>query len=190
MTLVAEGPYATGATVVGPAPEPYLAGLTSAEEFLAPPVHDRRSVTIEAFASDGSYQRPAWLEELERAVNALLALSQGWDGRRARPLTEEAVEAAIELSVGLMFQYGIPVPPQVFPLPDGGIQFEWHAGGQSVEVEVDADGSAHVLCTRQNGSVAVEGEISSDEPDSLLEAVSAFLVPLWDRIASQRGAPA
>ncbi len=140
---------------------PISPGVGAAEEFylhgLGTPV---RQIAVQRTSGQ------AWLgAHVEQGVNRLLQLEYGWDGRRARPVTDEAVKSGI----GLLFMVtsDLSLPPQFFPLPDGGLQMEWHAG-RSVEVEVDAGGEAHVLVTDESGKIVMNDEITATDEGLLV----------------------
>ena len=96
---------------------------------------------------------------MEQQVNDLLRLRSGWDGDRALPITDEAAGSAISLL--FVIASDLSLPPQVFPLPDGGLQMEWHAG-RSVEIEIDAEGDAHVLITGESGELVANEALTSE----------------------------
>lgn len=50
------------------------------------------------------------------------------------------------------------VSPQVFPLPNGGVQVEWLAGNESIEVEIGPRGQVGILGMDGAGNLLVEGE--------------------------------
>jgi hypothetical protein len=138
-----------------------------------------REVEITLSARD----RRIWLaEHARRELNELLRLRPRWDGHRARSITDEAVRSTVQTLFEIAEE--LSLPPQFFPLPDGGIQYEWHVGGQSVEVEVGAGGIAHVLATDRDGEVLAEGQLGSD--GELIQSVGAIVRQLSFRAASAR----
>jgi hypothetical protein len=105
---------------------------------------------------------------LMKAVQCLSHLRQlepGWDGGSAEVLTDDACETAIRLLVLL----AIPAPPtvQLVPLTDGGVQLEWHVGGNDVEIEVDPIGEVHAFISVSDGSVVLNREL----PPSLIPLI-------------------
>jgi hypothetical protein len=105
---------------------------------------------------------------LMKAIQSLSRLRQlepHWDGRSAETLTDDACETAVRLLVSL----AIPAPPtaQIFPLTDGGVQLEWHAGGNDVEIEVDPIGEIHAFISMCDGSVVLNQEL----PPSLMPLI-------------------
>lgn len=123
--------------------------------------------------------RPWYVDLVEQELNRLIGLGDGWDGVRARVTTEQALRAVIRVLSALMGEES--VPPQFFPLPDGGVQVEWLVGGNSIVIEVDAAGEAYVLATTDRDSVVAEGVLTSQDPD-LGRCVEKFLIALSQRV--------
>jgi hypothetical protein len=118
----------------------------------------------------------------EKNLNELLALRPGWDGYRAPEVADSSVEAAVEvldcfMSDGLEF-------PDLFPLSDGGIQIEWHAGDIDIEVEVSPDRDAFVLATDRNENVLAEGELFGPEASRIRRELAGALDALMAQIAA------
>lgn len=168
-------------TVVAPA-EHHRAGAQSAKDFYlrsSQQVQQRRLQVLNTI-DDGALR---WLARyVEDQVNRFLDLRPGWDGYRGRPLSDDALNAAIPL----LFQVtgGSAVPPQLFPLADGGLQMEWHAAGEDIEIEVDGAGSAHVLASDASGDILLDEELTLGS--QAVERIRALVHRLADRVA---GAP-
>jgi hypothetical protein len=110
------------------------------------------------------------------AVGKLLELRPGWDGRRAKSITGRALSSSIHLL--LLVTGNTEQVPQVFPLPDGGLQLEWHAG-VSLEVEIDGDGRTHALVADESGQILVNTEFELDRGatiESIGQALSEISV--------------
>ncbi len=136
-----------------------------------------RQVALQVTGPDGSLRR-SWLAAyMEEQVNELLKLRTGWDGRRARPVAYQAVQSAMELLFALASD--LSLPPQLFPLPDGGLQMEWHAG-RSVEIEVDSLGDAHVLVADETGEIQTNEELMLG--DTLVAGVRRLIEDLSIRV--------
>jgi len=56
----------------------------------------------------------------------------GWDGYRARPLGDAAIEAAMRF---------LRYPTAVVPTMCGGVQLEWHSKDVTMELTFDSDGT-------------------------------------------------
>ena len=122
-------------------------------------------------------------QTLAQELARLRSLREGWDGRRARPITLEALYGTILALAALLDEES--VAPQFFPLPDGGVQFEWYAEDQ-IEIEVDRTGEAHVLATAANGDVLAEGVFDPQPPSELAATVAQLVKNLSARVGAER----
>jgi hypothetical protein len=91
---------------------------------------------------------------VERWLNELLAMKPGWDSGRGAELAEDAVKAAVPMMFGILRDRVLA--PQVFLLSDGGLQLEWHVDGNSIELEVEPDGSAFATAESREGILLEE----------------------------------
>ncbi len=143
-------------------------------------LESKRHLTIDVGGAE-RWQRPALVQYVEAELNALLELSDGWDGRRAHAVTIPAIQATVHVLAVVTNETS--APPQLFPLPDGGIQVEWHVGGNSIEIEIDAEGEPHVLAQTSDGETIVEGVIALEQADARLLEARNFLQTLSARLA-------
>lgn len=119
------------------------------------------------FASGASTlpERAADYVELENAVRGRLdELSQlevGWDGADARPVDRLALDHAWRLAEQSI-RADLPAP-ELFPVPDGGVQLEWHAGPVELEVEIEPGARAVVfVCDDEQSGQQIDGELPED----------------------------
>lgn len=100
-----------------------------------------------------------------QSLSHLRQLESGWDGHSAKMITDDACEVAVRLLVSL----AVPAPPtvQIFPLTNGGVQLEWHAGDNDLEIEVDPIGEVHAFISACDGSVVLNQEL----PPSLIPLI-------------------
>lgn len=182
MTQLLDRPIAPGATLYPQAGRDRVERQDAEDFYLQPgPSVPKRQIFIQLRAIQGNLH---WLaDHVQTEINSFLALGKGWDGHRAKPITEEAVESTIGLVFALCDD--LSLPPQFFPLPDGGIQIEWHVGGEVVEVEIDASGDAHALVTNGTGAVIVDKAIEPADVETLLP-VQTIVRRLSIRAASGR----
>lgn len=94
-------------------------------------------------------------------VSDLRALPAKWDGHDAKRLTDAAVIATITIATQLARKDLLA--PQIFPLPDGGMQLEWHVFGNSLEIEIDGSGSPFGASVDAQGNLAWEKEFTPDD---------------------------
>jgi hypothetical protein len=144
--------------------------VRAAEDFYLRGCFPARRVVIQV-SGGGNVWRTLVASQVEEQINQLLELRAGWDGRRALPPTDDAVRSAIEVLFAVADD--LSLAPQVFPLPDGGLQLEWHAR-ESVEIEIDGGGSAHLLTTDESGAIVINRELDPDDPAQRDEARGAM----------------
>lgn len=120
------------------------------------------------FAAGASLAPPrmAEHEDIERAVRERLdqisVLDYGWDGEDARAVDPLALRLAWTLAEQAL-RAGFP-EPEVFPVPDGGVQLEWHAGPVELEVEIEPGARAVVfVCDDEQAGQQIDGELPRDE---------------------------
>jgi len=170
VTQLLDPPISAGSTLY-PQRAPISPADRGAEDFYLLGLRPTRQITITVSAPDGSLRRTWLAMYMEEQVNGLLTLPPGWDGRRALPPTDEAVRSAIDVLFAVADE--LSLPPQVFPLPDGGLQLEWHAG-ESVEIEVDSAGEAHLLATDVAASIVHNDALDVRNEASLAQARAAI----------------
>lgn len=166
-----------------PVPAPLLPGVRSAQDFLVGrEQRPRRRLLINVESSHGT-KRPWFIDHMEHELNRLVPLDEGWDGHRARPINERAIRSVV-LLLAVLLTDDI-APAQFFPLPDGGVQAEWHFDRNSIEIEVDGDGEAHVLATSPAGDVILEGSLNASDRDDVLIAVRRLLRELSTHVQTR-----
>lgn len=180
MTQLLDRPIAPGATLYPQAGRDRGDTQDAEDFYLQPdPSVPRRQIVIQLGTAQGNLR---WLaDHVQTEVNSVLVLGHGWDGHRAKPITEEAAGSTIGLVFALCDD--LSLPPQFFPLSDGGVQIEWHVGGEAVEVEIDPSGDAHALVTDSSGAVIVDSALEPADSESLLP-VQAVVRRLSVRAAS------
>jgi len=125
---------------------------------------------------------PWWFDDyLNTELNRLFALPTGWDGFSADEVTIEAVRETVTV-LAVIVNEASPAP-QFFPLLDGGIQVEWHVGGDYTEIEVNGAGEAYILATRSNGETVADGEVRAGQDAPRIELVKTFLNELSTRLS-------
>lgn len=113
-----------------------------------------RDGSAKSFEPDGRRVAPAaWFLPVERALQELIELPAGWDGRRVSRVSEAAVVGCVKVLSRAM-PVESPVP-QLVPLPDGGLQAEWHADGH---IEITGTGAVHAFAGEPDGTVLVDEE--------------------------------
>lgn len=110
---------------------------------------------------------PAHLAPVAAKLSQLSALRPGWNSYGAAPVRLSAIEAAIRVLV----YAGEDMPmPSVSPTPRGGIQLEWGADHDGVEIEFEPDGSISVLID-VNGELD-QRRVTGPDDSSLVDALT------------------
>jgi hypothetical protein len=88
-------------------------------------------------------------------INECAALPPDWDSYGANTPTTSAVDTARQVLAAVRATAAIDPGMRYLntvPTPDGGIQFEWHVNGWSVEIEVTPTGSVQTWAYDHNGN--------------------------------------
>jgi hypothetical protein len=120
---------------------------------------DLRTLSV-TYAADYPLARRALIDHALPTLNGLLRLRSGWDGHRAAPISAVAATAALTWLDRLADD--VTVPPQIFPLPNGGLQLEWLAAGDGLELELNPRGAVGLLGVDAAGNVIVEADYPDD----------------------------
>ncbi|WLQ12097.1 hypothetical protein O5O45_20440 [Hahella aquimaris] len=84
--------------------------------------------------SEDSY--PIAVSKVASQLEALTSLQPNWDSYNAKPPSTNALLGAIQLA-SYTFQITTPTP-DVFPTPNGNIQFEWSICNYDIEIEIES----------------------------------------------------
>ncbi|MEW6277784.1 MAG: hypothetical protein AB1758_04100 [Candidatus Eremiobacterota bacterium] len=88
------------------------------------------------------------LAELVRKLESCGQLAPNWDSYGGHPPSLRALERSFQLIQEVAHQR-LPLPVVLVPTSGGGLQFEWRGRGQ-LEVEIDRDGAASTLMSRDD----------------------------------------
>lgn len=104
-------------------------------------------------------------EDIIDRINDFAELNQqGWDNDDANPVTEIAIEKAIEL-VDLNFKYFDDV--YVFPMREGGVQFEY----EEIEIEIGPDGVITCILFDKEYNVIYNEIVNETELETILKTL-------------------
>jgi len=82
-----------------------------------------------------------WFLNTIREMLLLTQLKTGWDGEDAKPVSIDSLEVATKLLDNVVTK-NTP-SPYIFPLSEGGIQFEWHT--EEIDLEIEVSGNSEVV---------------------------------------------
>lgn len=98
-----------------------------------------------------------------RKASELVRLPTGWNSYGARPVANEAVEAAIAFLVDAIPARPNVVAPAVVPTVRGGLQLEWHRQGVDLEIEFGPDASGSWCAEDRETAETVEAPLGNDD---------------------------
>jgi hypothetical protein len=94
-------------------------------------------------------------------LERLLELGSGWDGEDAERLDPDALVTAARV-IAQAISAGLP-EPELFPVPDGGVQIEWAAGPVELELEIEPGQRGVVfVCDDEQTGQQIDGELPRD----------------------------
>src|ERR1043166_1222502 len=118
-----------------------------------------------------------WDPEFKDALNARLdALSQlqaGWDGHSGKPI-DPAIIAAARVFLAALPE-NIAFRPQVTPMSAGNLQFEWHAGPKTLELEFEDGQTIHFLQWQPADGLEEEDTFPAAKIEKAVELIRWFM---------------
>jgi hypothetical protein len=119
--------FSRRAVVSRPEPEPRI-------------VHVRaRGETVNFKYVDNGAPRPSWFMPVLQGFASLATLTDGWDGSGAARIDRATINRALRAIEQLLPQ-DAPAP-SVVPVPDSGLQIEWHRNHRDLEIEFNPRGA-------------------------------------------------
>jgi len=121
------------------------------------------------------------LSEFDLAVNAKLDqianLEQNWDAQGAYSIYPSIVEAARELISSLPARIkACPGSiPAVVPMRKGNLQFEWHEGPKTLELEIESPSTIHYLKFHPDAGIEEEGLCALTDTDTIVGMIRWFV---------------
>ena len=107
--------------------------------------------------------KPRNIKDTVQKISALLDLQDNWDGYSALAPKKEAFVGSVQLAYELLNE-NTP-NPDVFPVPNGNIQFEWSSYGLEIEVEICSNRKYFVSFEDLSTSIYWEKELTYDLSD-------------------------
>jgi hypothetical protein len=118
------------------------------------------------------YFAPHFHDHVQHELDRLAALPLNWDAQGARPIDAEIVRAARVFVAGL--PPNIAKTPLVIPMAKGNLQFEWHDGPRSLELEIETPHQVHYLKWHPEEGVEDEGVYDIQDVDQSVALIRWF----------------
>ncbi len=94
------------------------------------------------------------------AITELARLENDWDSYGATSPTKDACIGSVQLAYELLMP-NTP-NPDVFPVPNGNIQFEWSCYGFDIEIEIESNRKCYVSYENLNTGESWDSEFTFD----------------------------
>jgi hypothetical protein len=102
-------------------------------------------------------------QALARRFDELATLLEDWDAEGSSRVDASALSAAWRFAEQAL-RAQLPTP-EVFPVADGSVQLEWHAGPVELEIEIaPGGGTAAFVCDDDQARQEIDGLLPRDEP--------------------------
>ena len=108
----------------------------------------------------------------EQDIDGLARLKANWDGYASAPLNPDILASARKLIRSLARQFPIAIP-NVIPMTGGRMQFEWHKGRKSLELEIEDAETIHYLKWDPGQDFQEEGSYS------ILDTARSIVLLQW-----------
>lgn len=116
-----------------------------------------------------------------KALEGLRYLPANWNGYNASPIDKRIIDAAKRIIRSLPSD--IVATPSVVPMTRGRLQFEWHRGNRSLELELESRDRIHYLKWDSDEGIEEEDSLSINDTDK----VRALLHWFASECANDRG---
>jgi hypothetical protein len=127
-----------------------------------------RSPNSQAIDSLAPLDKAATVGRLEQ----LALLPNDWNGYGACPIDPEVIRAASKF-INLLPDDTISAP-QIVPMTQGRLQFEWHRGHRTLELELETPTLIHYLKFDEDRGIEEEATLPVDDLARLVELVHWF----------------
>jgi hypothetical protein len=122
---------------------------------------------------------------LDSAVDRINALHRGFSSSSCANNDLVPSDRAAVSAIMSVYEISPRIPAQIFPLPGGGLQLEWHHGQLDIEIECLADGSTFMYLAI-DGDKVIDERASGQRVQELLERVREQLA---EATSDYRGGP-
>jgi hypothetical protein len=152
--------FSRQAVVSKPEPEPRIVQVRA------------RGETVNFKYLDSGEPRPAWFMPVLQGFANLATLTDGWDGAGAAGIDRATINRALRAIEQLLPQ-DAPAP-SVVPIPDSGLQIEWHRNHRDLEIEFSPSGAIGFYYFDENTEEEREGPVGPNFAN-----VKEYLDRIW-----------
>lgn len=113
---------------------------------------------------------------IHRMLNELASLKSNWDSEGALRIDRRVMEAAREFVSAIPGRIKAEIAaPTVVPMRKGNLQFEWHAGPRTLELELETPGQVHYLKWHPEAGVEEEDIVPLSDTETIAELLTWFM---------------
>jgi hypothetical protein len=120
-----------------------------------------------------AYYSPDFTKRVGAELDRLMALAPNWDSYGAQRIDAQIVHAAHDFLSRL--PENLVAPPLVVPMAKGNLQFEWHEGSRSLELEFESPTTIHYLKWHPEEGVEEEGFFAADDVSQAVAFIRWFV---------------
>ena len=131
-----------------------------------------RGETVSFKYLDNGKARPAWFMPVLQGFADLATLTEGWDGSGAARIDRATINRALG-AIEQLLPSDAPAP-SVVPVPDSGLQIEWHRNRRDLEIEFSPGGAVEFYYFDEDTEEEREGPIGPNYVN-----VKEYLDRMW-----------
>ena len=110
-----------------------------------------------------------------KGLYRIASLPNNWDSEGACSIDPEVIEAARDFVARLPSRLKSNIPiPAVVPMRKGNLQFEWHDGPRSLELEIEDPRTIHYLKWHAEAGIEEENACSISDTVTILQLLDWF----------------
>ncbi len=112
---------------------------------------------------------------VKNELHRLASLQENWDSQGARSIDPQIIAAAAEFVSTLPSRLKSRISaPAVVPMRKGNLQFEWHDGPRTLELEVEDPLTIHYLKWHSEAGIEEEEVCSMTDTDTVIGLIEWF----------------
>jgi hypothetical protein len=112
---------------------------------------------------------------VKRELRRLASLQDNWDSEGARAIDPEIIDAATDFVSTLPERLKAHVAaPEVVPMRKGNLQFEWHDGPRTLELEIEDARTIHYLKWHPEDGIEEESICSISDTNAVAGLLEWF----------------
>ena len=109
---------------------------------------------------------------VNRELDRIAALEKDWDSQGAHAIDSRIIASARDVVSSLPLSSG--AIPAVVPMRKGNLQFEWHDGPRTLEIEIESPSTIRYLKVNPEANTEEEGSCPIRDMDTITELIQWF----------------